>query len=112
DRQASWRKRLRSPPVLPRVLFACLPLRQARPPENRSRRFRTCRFRVENTRLRAELRRQYERNANELVNVLGMVAAEAAYTHGEAWLEEMLVYLRGNHAHFAKTINEADTRLK
>ncbi|WP_244508360.1 MalY/PatB family protein [Mesorhizobium sp. LCM 4577] len=67
---------------------------------------------VPNRRLREELHRQYERNVFELVNVLGMVAAEAAYAHGEPWLEEMLTYLRANHAHFAKTINEADPRLK
>jgi cystathionine beta-lyase len=34
-----------------------------------------------------------------------MVAAEAAYTHGEPWLEEMLAYVRANHAHFASAIN-------
>ncbi|MBB5575446.1 PatB family C-S lyase [Rhizobium paranaense] len=67
---------------------------------------------IPNRRLRDELHRQYERNVFELVNVLGMVAAEAAYAHGEPWLEEMLVYLRSNHAHFAKAINQADPRLK
>lgn len=67
---------------------------------------------IPNKRLRDELHRQYERNVFELVNVLGMVAAEAAYAHGEPWLEEMLVYLRSNHAHFAKAINQADPRLK
>ncbi|MFI7130702.1 MalY/PatB family protein [Nonomuraea sp. NPDC050153] len=60
---------------------------------------------VPDPRLREELARQYERNLFPLVNVLGMVAAEAAYTHGEPWLEEMLDYLRGNHAHFAHTVN-------
>jgi cystathionine beta-lyase len=67
---------------------------------------------VPNRRLREELRRQYERNVFELVNVMGMVAAEAAYAHGEPWLEEMLTYLRANHAHFARSINAADPRLK
>ncbi|APG92203.1 MalY/PatB family protein [Sinorhizobium americanum] len=67
---------------------------------------------VPNKRLREELRRQYERNVFELVNVLGMVAAEAAYAYGEPWLEEMLDYLRANHAHFAAAVNEADSRLK
>lgn len=31
-----------------------------------------------------------------MTNVFGIVAAEAAYTHGEKWLEEMLDYLQGN----------------
>ncbi len=29
-------------------------------------------------------------------NVFGQVAVEAAYNHGEAWLEELLTYLKGN----------------
>ncbi|MBQ9534449.1 MAG: PatB family C-S lyase [Clostridia bacterium] len=29
-------------------------------------------------------------------NAFGIVAAQAAYRHGEAWLEELLEYLRGN----------------
>ena len=30
------------------------------------------------------------------VNAFGMAATEAAYTHGEEWLEQMLAYLEGN----------------
>ena len=26
-------------------------------------------------------------------NVFGMVAMEAAYTHGESWLEDLIIYL-------------------
>lgn len=40
-----------------------------------------------------------------------MVAAEAAYTHGEPWLEALLGYLRANHLHFARTINGLDAGL-
>lgn len=67
---------------------------------------------VPNRRLREELARQDERNMFPLVNVLGMVAAEAAYTHGESWLEQMLTYLRGNHAHFAEAVNSATPRVR
>lgn len=67
---------------------------------------------VPNRRLREELLRQYDRNMFPLVNTLGMVAAEAAYTHGEAWLEEMLTYLRANHIHFARSVNELTTKIK
>ena len=35
-------------------------------------------------------------------NIFGLTAAEAAYSKGEAWLEELLVYLRGN----LKTLEE------
>lgn len=67
---------------------------------------------VPNRALREELARQYERNMFPLVNILGMVAAEAAYAHGEPWLEEMLAYLRGNHAHFAQSINQATDKVR
>ncbi|MFJ1311545.1 MalY/PatB family protein [Agrobacterium sp. P15N1-A] len=67
---------------------------------------------VPNRKIREELHRQYDRNVFPLVNTLGMVAAEAAYAHGEPWLEEMLIYLRANHTHFASSITAADARLK
>ncbi|MFC5428937.1 MalY/PatB family protein [Paraburkholderia denitrificans] len=67
---------------------------------------------VPNRRLREALLRQYDRNMFPLVNTLGMVAAEAAYTHGEPWLEAMLVYLRENHAHFASAINSATSKIE
>ncbi len=67
---------------------------------------------VPNPRLRGELRRQLERNSSGQVNVLGMVAAEAAYTHGEPWLEAMLDYVRANREHFARAINNATTRIR
>ncbi len=37
-----------------------------------------------------------ERSGFDLGNALGMVAFEAAYAHGEAWLDELLPYLEGN----------------
>jgi cystathionine beta-lyase len=67
---------------------------------------------IPDRRLREELARQYERNLFPLVNVLGMVAAEAAYADGEPWLEELLGYLRGNHAHFAGAVNRASSKVR
>lgn len=49
----------------------------------------------------ATLRRRYVRAMRGLVphvNVLGMVAAEAAYRDGDAWRQALLDYLRGNRA--------------
>jgi cystathionine beta-lyase len=37
-----------------------------------------------------------ERSGFDLGNALGIVAFEAAYRHGEAWLDELLPYLAGN----------------
>lgn len=56
---------------------------------------------VPNARLRAELSRQYERNTTPLINSLGMIACEAAYRHGAAWVDEMVAYVRANHLHLA-----------
>ena len=39
------------------------------------------------------------------VNLLGQVAAEAAYTHGQPWLKEMLVYLESNRDYIVSFVN-------
>ena len=57
---------------------------------------------VPDRRLREQFVRHYERNVFPVVNLLGMVAAEAAYTHGEPWLEELLPYLRANPLPFRR----------
>ena len=67
---------------------------------------------VPNPRRREALRRQYDRNMYQAVNLLGMVAAEAAYAHGESWLEELLVYLRGNHAHFRNALHGLTSKIE
>jgi cystathionine beta-lyase len=47
-----------------------------------------------------ELRLRFERTLNNIglhgVNTLGMVALEAAYTHGEEWLTQVMNYIAGN----------------
>lgn len=60
---------------------------------------------IPHPRLREEFRRQYDRNMFPLVNVLGMVAAEAAYTHCDLWVDELVAYVRANHCHFAKAVD-------
>jgi len=67
---------------------------------------------VPDRRLREQFARQYERNLFPVVNLLGMTAAEAAYAHGEPWLEDLLPYLRANHARFADVVNDATTRVR
>ena len=41
-----------------------------------------------------------------IANVFGIVAQEAAYSKGEAWLEELLAYLRGNYERLASFLAE------
>lgn len=67
---------------------------------------------IPDPRLRDEFTRQYERNLFPFVNTLGMVAAEAAYTHAEPWLEQLLDYLRENHARFAGAVHEASPKVR
>ncbi len=67
---------------------------------------------VPNARLRAEFIAQLNRNGIATVNLLGMVACEAAYRHGEPWLEALLAYIRGNQEHFAAEIRRSVPRLK
>jgi cystathionine beta-lyase len=56
----------------------------------------------------AELRVNFKRAAQEIVphvNLLAFTAALAAYRGGADWLEQLLVYLRGNHQLVLETVN-------
>ena len=52
---------------------------------------------ISNKRLRNAFVAAVEKSGIEVSNIFGNVALEAAYDHGEAWLEELLDYLRGNN---------------
>lgn len=54
---------------------------------------------------RAEIVRVLDRNYNTRVNLLGMVATEAAFTYGGPWVDAMVDYVAANQRHFAQTIN-------
>ena len=56
-----------------------------------------------------ELRQRVEKAAAGIVphtNILGMVAMEAAYRHGAAWLDELLAYLTANRDFAVSYITE------
>ncbi|MEM5388265.1 MalY/PatB family protein [Paraburkholderia phymatum] len=67
---------------------------------------------VPNRCIRDELRRQFDRNMYPSVNTLGMVAAEAAYSRGEPWLEELLRYLRENHTYFRNAVHSLTSKIE
>ncbi len=46
------------------------------------------------------------------VNLFGIVAGEAAYTHGEKWLDEMLLYVEENADYVIDYINEKLPKIK
>ncbi|WP_346796524.1 PatB family C-S lyase [Halomonas sp. Bachu 37] len=55
-----------------------------------------------------ELRRRFARTIKGLVpdgNVMGLVAAEAAYRHGEPWRQELLSTLRGHRDYLMERAN-------
>ncbi len=56
---------------------------------------------VPDPRLRGELQRTLDRTGARNSNTFGYLACEAAYRHGASWLDALLDYLRGNHAHLA-----------
>lgn len=51
---------------------------------------------ISNLRLKAQMHRQMERCGMLASNRFGYIMNEAAYAEGDAWLDELLVYLQGN----------------
>ncbi|MGB4369860.1 MAG: MalY/PatB family protein [Caldicoprobacterales bacterium] len=51
---------------------------------------------IPNPKLRMEFKKTINGIGIGMSNVFGMVAMEAAYTHGESWLEDLIIYLDDN----------------
>lgn len=51
---------------------------------------------IANPERRDAFRQEMARTGHHMLNSLGLCAARAAYEQGEEWLEELLVYLKGN----------------
>lgn len=62
--------------------------------------------------LRGSFLREVDAAGYSQLNALGLVACEAAYRTGEQWLDELLVYLRGNVDFMAEYLAENLPRLK
>jgi cystathionine beta-lyase len=67
---------------------------------------------IPNKKLRDAFLNVTESNGIHFANIFGMVAQEAAYAKGEAWLDELLVYLRGNLKYMEAFIKEKIPGLK
>ncbi len=57
--------------------------------------------------LRERFRRTLEANGVTSGNLMGLVAAEAAYAHGGGWLDGLMRYLDGNRAALAAAVAES-----
>jgi len=66
---------------------------------------------IPNKKLREAFRSQASKGSGH-GNIFGMVAQDAAYNKGEAWLEELLTYLRGNLKYLKEFIDEKIPGLK
>lgn len=61
---------------------------------------------VNNSHHRSAISRQYAALAIHVNNPLSLVAAEAAYGHGQAWLSALLTYIKGTHDHVVARLAE------
>ena len=59
---------------------------------------------IPNDKLRAKFRAAASKSALHN-NLFGIITQDAAYNHGEAWLDELLEYLKGNLEYFENFIN-------
>lgn len=51
---------------------------------------------IANENLRRDFSKAVERSGTGMVNAMGLLACQAAYTHGQTWLDELKVYLQSN----------------
>ena len=56
--------------------------------------------------LRRRLRAEFDKLHADQGNIFGAVALEAAYTHGDEWLEQLLDYLSGNVDYVVRFLRE------
>ena len=67
---------------------------------------------VFNPALREQFYNYLEQNDLAMGNVFSYIAAEAAYTHGEEWLEQMLAYIQENIRLIDRTLKQRMPRIK
>lgn len=61
---------------------------------------------IPNEELREAFSKELSKTGYDEINMLGLVACEAAYKHGSEWLEQLLVYLQGNLEYTKQYIQE------
>jgi len=67
---------------------------------------------ISNPKLRNDFQVFLDRVHVGMGNLFGMVASEAAYTHGKEWLDQMLHYVKGNLDYVEKYIKEKMPQIK
>lgn len=67
---------------------------------------------IPNKTLRIAFRQEYDASGYSQLNALGLVACQSAYSKGEAWLNELKVYLKENLDYVRNFINEKLPEIK
>lgn len=67
---------------------------------------------IPNKTLRIAFRQEYDASGYSQLNSLGLVACQSAYSKGEAWLNELKVYLKENLDYVRNFINEKLPEIK
>jgi cystathionine beta-lyase len=67
---------------------------------------------IPNARLRQAYQAQCEKNGVSISNTMGTAAGEAAYRHGESWVDAMLAYVSDNHRHFGTQVEKVGLPVK
>ena len=62
--------------------------------------------------LRKAFRQEIARSGYSQLNTLGLCACQAAYEHGEPWLEELILYLKGNLDYARQFLSERLPRIR
>lgn len=61
---------------------------------------------IENENIRKQMQESMSSIGIELINIFGIAACQAAYTHGEQWVDEMVEYVEGNADFVCQYIRE------
>ncbi|MFC0562066.1 MalY/PatB family protein [Halalkalibacter alkalisediminis] len=67
---------------------------------------------VENEELRTKLRNHLANSFANMTNSFAEVATEAAYNHGEEWLDELMVYVEANFQYVRRYVEEHMPKLR
>lgn len=67
---------------------------------------------IKNPDLRLKFRSEIDKTGYSQLNVMGLVACEAAYAHGREWLEELKTYLLGNISYVRRFLRECLPQIK
>lgn len=65
-----------------------------------------------NESIRSKVNKYLELQGINMLNTIGIIALEAAYTHGEPWLDELLNTLSNNQDYLIESIEQSTDQLK